>query len=137
MSTVWPKYCFWQQLQVKAVVELIRTLVIITYKHVSFCYTAANLATIATTFLWTHPFFQRIEFRSNQIATQFTGATKRPHVIQTGKTLLKYLLLISCSYYISFQLWLSSNFSIYSFLSILRSLTYIWHWSIYLSLMFR
>ena len=79
-------YYFWQQLHVnrlnqtlfitvKTVVDFIRRLVVITYKHVSFCYAAANLATIAV-FAQTYPTFKRIEFRSKQIATQFKGAKK-------------------------------------------------------------
>ena len=55
----------------------ISSLFVIAYKHVTFCYAVANLATIAMVFVWIHHSFQRIEFPSNQIATQFTGATKR------------------------------------------------------------
>ena len=59
--------------------DFIRPLAVVTYKHVSFCYAATNLATIATTFVWTYSSFQRIEFHSNQIATWFTEATERHH----------------------------------------------------------
>ena len=104
MPFVWPTYCFWQQLQVnrkirqfllsipidnshcfivKTVVDFVRPLVVVTYKHVSFCYTMTNLSMITTTFIWTHPSFQRVELCSNQIATQFTSATERPSGLWT------------------------------------------------------
>ena len=42
---------------VKATIDFIRPLAVATYKHVSFCYTATNLGTIATTL--NPPFFPK------------------------------------------------------------------------------
>lgn len=52
--------------------DLISPLVGIKYKHVSSCNAVASLVTIAAALVWIHPPYLKIEFCSNQLATQIT-----------------------------------------------------------------
>ena len=60
-------------------IDFTSLLVFNSYKPVSFCYAAANLIAITTTFVCTRPCFQRVEFGLNQIDTQLTGPMKRQY----------------------------------------------------------
>ena len=73
----------------KTVVDFINPLVAATYKDVSFCYVAANLATTS---------FQKIKFFSNETATQFTSATKRHYGLWT-ENLFNVLINIKKRYF--------------------------------------